>query len=173
MSKVVLIGMGDGFMDAPEYGSCELWGITSVLLWRWVNLTVDMNDHSGLRWGKSRKLLNDKVIAKSKEFNIPYIGLKEYPIDEIIEAFNTDFFSNTVDYAIALAVYRGFTEIDLHGVTLDGSGEYLKYQPGVNFWCGVAKGRGIKLTVYGKNTTVMRTEEGLLYGYDRPQKGRL
>lgn len=170
MSKVVIIGNGDGFMDAPEYGNEELWGITSLILWRDVNLVIDMNVYDDLRWGISQKRLHERVLERVKKFNTPYIGLKEYPIDDVIEKFNTDYFSSTVDYAIALALYRDFTEIDLYGVTLDRSGEYIKLQAGVNFWCGVAIGRGVKLTIYGKNSTVMKTEDGLLYGYDKPQR---
>ncbi|GAH17921.1 unnamed protein product, partial [marine sediment metagenome] len=59
-----------------------------------------------------------QAIAKAKGDNIPYTDLDNYPGDEIINYFGTDFFTNTIDYMLALAIYKGATEIKMYGVSI-------------------------------------------------------
>lgn len=165
--KVNIIGKGRTWVDAPmsEYS----WGITQIFLKRPVDLVIDMNVYDDLRWGQNEKDEADQVRKKCEEDGITYVGLENYPIDEIIKKFDTDYFSSTVDYAIALALSHGYDDIHLYGVTMDGSSDYYKIKCGCDFWCGMAKGMGRKVTVHGI-TTVMRTKDGLIYGYDKKQR---
>jgi hypothetical protein len=169
MSKVVnIIGSGKTWVDAPMEG--ENWGITLLPLLRsGFSLVIDMNVYEDGRWGAQQKQEAAVVKQRCEKVGIPYVDLKTYPIFEIMERFDTDYFSNTVDYAIALALYRGYDEINLYGVTLS-SHDYVKFKAGVDFWCGYAKGMGVNLKVHGW-TTVMKTTDGKMYGYDTPQKG--
>lgn len=166
--KVCIIGKGNGWEDAP----CDelTWGITQLLLRRDVNRVIDMNDYQ--LWGEIEKQDAERArkIAESK--GIEYIDRDNYPLQEIIKKFNTDYFSNTVDYAIALALYEGFNDIHLYGVNMISGGEYAYQKPGVDFWCGYAKGMGVSVTVHGLISTIMKTRDGLLYGYGIQQKQR-
>jgi hypothetical protein len=163
---VNIIGKGKSWVDAPTEG--ENWGITQLILRRPVSLVIDMNVYDDGRWGDQER----KDAIKSKglcvERNIPYIDLATYPIKEVIERFETDYFSSTVDYAIALALFRGYKEINLYGITL-GIADYSKLKCGCDFWCGYAKGLGAKIKVHGEST-VMKTTDGLIYGYDTKQE---
>ena len=163
-----IIGKGSGWETAPAHS--ESWGITQLILRRPVDLVIDMNVYEDNRWGNADRLgaIQSRELAHINQ--VPYIDLVSYPIDEVIRYFGTDYFTNTVDYAIALAIYRKFTGIGLYGVNMSNATEYAYQKPGVEFWIGQAMGRGIKVTVHGNLSTILKTRDGLLYGYGIPQR---
>jgi len=167
MKQVAIIAKGRGWVDAPY--NCETWGITQLLIRRPVDLVIDMNVYEDLRWGKKEALENKMVMLMCKTSHIPYIGLNNYPLSEIMEQFDTDYFGGTIEYAIALAIYRGYEVIDLYGINFKLNSEYGYQKPSIDFWCGVAKGRGIKIKSHG-DSLIMKTIDGLIYGYDTEQK---
>jgi hypothetical protein len=120
--------------------------------------------------GKCRKTRSDTIKGVGSHQSSAIHRLGSYPIDEVIRYFGTDYFTNTVDYAIALAIYRKFTGIGLYGVNMSNATEYAYQKPGVEFWIGQAMGRGIKVTVHGNLSTILKTRDGLLYGYGIPQR---
>jgi hypothetical protein len=164
--QVSIIGKGRTWNEAPFGGEC--WGITQLILRRPVDLVIDMNVYEDGRWGEQEQQEAIRVVEICKDRGIPYVCLENYPIEEVVRKFKTDYFSSTVDYSIALAIHRGYTDIDLYGVTMDGTSDYYKIKCGCDFWCGYAKGRGVNVTTHG-TTTVMRTQDGLVYGYDVKQ----
>ena len=167
---VNIIGKCYGWDKAPAISDqYDSWGITQLLLRRPVDLVIDMNVYNDMRWGAEELKENDKVKVICAREDISYIGLENYPLDKVVKFFGVDYFSNTVDYAIALAIYRKYDEINLHGVSMITNTEYAYQKPGVDFWCGMAIGKGIKLRSYGKQTSIMKTHNGLLYGYDTKQ----
>jgi len=166
MKKVSIIGKGNGWEDAPHEGEC--WGITQLNLNRSVSRVIDMNDYE--IWGEKEMKESRQSRVLAYKNHIPYIDLDNYPLEEIQVFFDTDYFSNTVDYAIALAVYEGFEEIHLYGVNMEIDSEYAYQKPGVDFWCGIAKGKGIKVKIHGSRSKIMKTVDGFLYGYGYPQK---
>ena len=167
--KVIIIGKGRGWEDAPMDGFT--WGIKDLLLRRLVTLVFDM--HECPRNTPLEEAKQAITRHRAKTLGIPLICLENYPLEAIMKKFDTDYFSNSIDYALAYAIYQGFSEIDLYGVNMEVSSEYAYEKPGVDFWCGMAKGRGIKVTVYGEHSTMMKTRDGLLYGYNIPQTGRV
>lgn len=93
--------------------------------------------------------------------------LDNYPIDAITSHFKTKFLTNSIAYMIAKAVYDGFRKIDLYGCNIkpvSGSEPIIKNHPGVEFWLGVAIGRGVEISVHGESM-ILALPEGL-YGYD-------
>jgi hypothetical protein len=159
MKKVSIIGTDMGWAEAPEDG--DAWGINDVIKFRPVTRII------------SSDLLDDCTVMDAKqlaeESNTPFICQDNYPLKEIIEKFGVDYFSNTIAYAIALAIYEGYEEIDLYGINMYNPLEATHEKDGIDFWCGFAKGRGIKVTVHGVRSQVMRTKSGLLYGFGHPQ----
>ena len=95
--------------------------------------------------------------------------LKQLIKEEIIKEFDSDYFGSGIDYLIALAVYEGVDEIHLYGVCMSKKSEYAHQKPSVEHWIGIAKGRGVKVRVHGKNTAILRTKNYLMYGYQKPQ----
>jgi hypothetical protein len=167
VKQVTIIGKGAGWQDAPMVG--ETWGITQLILRRPVSMVIDMNVYDDGRWGDEQAREADAARQYCLDHAIPYIDLATYPIDDIIGHFGTDYFTNTVDYALALAIYRGYRAIDMYGVNMATFGEYAYQKPGVEFWTGMAMGRGIKVNVHGSLSVILKSRDGLLYGYDRRQ----
>jgi len=163
--KVIIIGKGHGWQDAPLEGEC--WGITQLILRRHVTRVIDLNDYT--LWGPDEARDARWARQEAARNGVPYIDRDNYPLKEIIEYFGTDYFSNTVDYAIALALYEGFTEIDLYGVNLSCLSEYIYLKAGVEYWIGRAQGMGAKVRAYGESS-VLKTKDGKLYGYGTKQR---
>ena len=167
---VNIIGKGLGWETAPTLSTeYETWGLTQLLLRRPVNLVIDMNVYDNMRWGINEKEENDKVKKLCPLMNIQYYGLENYPLTEVIDYFQTDYFNSTIDYALALAIYKQANSIHLYGINLTQGTEYKHQKPGVEFWCGIAKGKGIKVTTQ-EPTAILKTHDGLLYGYDTKQR---
>ena len=59
--------------------------------------------------------------------------------------------NSSVAYLIALAIYLKFEVIDVYGVELAHSSEYMSQQPIFAFWSGVALGQGITLNINCSN----------------------
>lgn len=168
MDKVIIIGGSPSWNMAPH--DVESWGATNLILKRPVNRVVDMNDYSNDAWGTGETKAANKAREHARAAGIPYIDLDSYPIEDIKHFFKTDYFSGTIDYMIALAIYEGAKEIDLYGVSVS-SGGYLYQKPGIDYWCGQAMGRGIEVGIYGEST-IMKTIDGLMYGYGTKQEIR-
>jgi hypothetical protein len=168
MNQVAIIGKGSGWELAPVRGNS--WGITQLVLRRQVSLVIDMNVYSDGRWGEDEARQARLARELCEKIHIPYVCPKNYPLQQIMDRFQTDYFSNTVDYALALAIHYDYTLIDLYGVNMATASEWAYQKSGVDFWCGVAIGAGRKVRVFGEQSRIMKTSDGLLYGYDIPQK---
>lgn len=165
--RVNIVGKSKTWVDAPYEG--EVWGITQLLLQRPCDLVIDMNVYDDGRWGEEEKWEADVVFKLCDINGIPHINLNNYPYQEISNKYKTDYFGSTLDYAIALALFRGYDDIHIYGATLAYEGDYYKLKCGVDFWCGYAKGLGVNLEVHGE-TVIMKTVDGLVYGYDIKQR---
>ena len=167
--KITIIGRGIGWRNAPKSG--EILGITHLNLHHPVTRVIDMNDYT--LWGDCEARLASKSRAKALREEIPYIDRESYPYSEVVSFFGVDYFTNTVDFALALSIYEGFKQIDIYAVTMQQGGEYAYQKPGVEFWIGQALGRGIKVNNYSERSTILKTIDGKVYGYGTPQKGLL
>ena len=165
MSKITIIGCGHGWEDAPTDG--ESWGVNHLITRRPVSMYFDLHD-----WEKEREdqlALLKAARERGEETNTPIMTQENYPLKEIIKEFQTDYFSNTVAYMIALAIYTGYDEIDLYGVNQEIGSEYIFEKGGVEYWLGIAKGRGINIAVHGERSHVLLTQSKQMYGFLKPQ----
>ncbi len=95
-------------------------------------------DH--FEWLKECRL---PVYMQSQHDDIPAsVG---FPRDQVIEEFG-DYFTSTVPYMLALAIYEGFSEIHLYGVDATSRTDYESQKASIEYFIGIARGRGI--TVY-------------------------
>lgn len=84
----------------------------------------------------------DSVRYPLEEINIEYMSWLTWN-DEPVKNF-----TSTISYAVALALYEGYTQIDIYGVELSHSSEYHSQQPTFAFWVGVAAGRKVKVNLH-------------------------
>lgn len=90
---------------------------------------------------------------------------KKYPLGEIVACVpgaNLRWFTASVSYAIALAIYRGYKEIGLYGMDMESNTEYGYQLMNFVFWMGVCYGKGIDL--YHISNKKYFSEK--LYGYE-------
>lgn len=76
-----------------------------------------------------------------------------------------DYFTSTPGEMVAHAVFLGAEEIGLYGVDLLQDEEYAYQRPGCEYWLGVARGLGIKVTV-PKASVLLKAN--YVYGYTEP-----
>lgn len=113
--------------------------------------------------------LKCKFIAPFKYEEIPLS--EAFPIDECVRQFGAPYFTNTICYMIAHALMNGAKEIELFGVNQASSSEYFYEKAGVEYWLGIANGRGVKVIINGDKSELLsnKTRFGgnLLYGYNQ------
>ena len=66
-------------------------------------------------------------------------------------------------YMIALAIEEGFQEIQLYGVECNLKLEYEEQKPCLEYFIGIAKGKGIKVYIH-PTSKLLKSEKGL-YGF--------
>jgi len=67
-----------------------------------------------------------------------------FPKEAVVEKFGT-YFTNTVSWMIAFAIYEGFEEIHVYGVDMACDDEYAHQRPSCEYFLGWAAGAGIKI----------------------------
>ena len=68
-----------------------------------------------------------------------------YPREEIFNIVGLDYFTSSVAYMIALAIYQKYDEIHLYGIDMPSQTEYFNERPCVEFWLGVAMANDINV----------------------------
>lgn len=94
------------------------------------------------------------------------IDQSNYPLDDIIKSFGSCFFTCSISYMIAYALHIGVNEIEMHGVDLNGTREYIAERSSVFYWIGRAEGIGVKV-----NMSNEIDKPAFLYGYQ--DEGRI
>lgn len=99
-----------------------------------------------------------------------YPGLVEFPLENVINDLGHDYFNSTAAYAVAYAIHLGVKRISLFGCdyTYPNAHDAEKGRACVEFWLGVARSRGITLTI-AKTSSLMdalHSRQERLYGYD-------
>jgi hypothetical protein len=124
------------------------------------SLNFDVEDIN--KWAKEQNCeiisQNKMVLGKHK------LNAKQYPFKKISEYFGTEYFTDTVCYMIAYALYihshlaenpnhaiRPELEyplrLKLFGIDMITSREQKQSKPGLEFWLGIARGMGCEIEV--------------------------
>lgn len=99
-----------------------------------------------------------------------YPSLVEFPLEDVLDALQFDYFNSTAAYAVAYAIWLGVEKISLFGCdyTYPNAHDAEKGRACLEFWLGQAAARGIKIGL-PKRTTLMDalySRQERLYGYD-------
>lgn len=97
------------------------------------------------------------------DFEGPIITQNNYPLKEIIAKYKSRFFTNSISYMIAYAIYSGFEKIFMYGVDMDIDGEYTFERPSVTYWIGFARGCGVEVNIASDIDNPL-----FLYGFENP-----
>jgi len=184
--KVVILGRGTGGEQYPrKIWTHKVWACFSAV--QAFHSRIDMafgadplelfeKRRSGM--SKAKFFANQAMLAVVRhevgQRNIPIFLPRVYkewptsvkfPLREIVDKFGITYFSNTICYMVAYAVYTGVKQIDLYGINMSYGSEYREEKGGLECWLGFAMGRGIKVNIHGALSQVLKTDSGLLYGY--------
>ncbi len=144
-------------------GDFECWGLNDLyrirrdIHWtRWFEIhDFKMSKGTWLRRGSSefRGMKVDSYLSDLGALNIP-VYMKDfnplvpnavkYPIEEVVDEFG-NYIGGTPCYMIAMAIKLGFEEIAMFGAKF--TGVYLFERPSVEYFLGIARGRGIKIYI--------------------------
>lgn len=173
-SKVAIVGFAPSSMEDAQFlfgdPDCEIWAINQLYIaWprivpgnripekqnvtRWFQIhhrhSYDQTvarDHSHHEWLQQQK--DFPIYMQDKEPDIP-CSVK-FPKDEILSKFRR-YFTNSISWEIALAIYEGFKKIFVYGVDMAQDTEYMYERPSVEYFCGYAEGAGIELVIPQKS----------------------
>jgi len=141
------------------------WGGREV---RW-DLLFDMHHPEVMRTFSRGKSAHWEVLRKTKKPVITLSKIKDipasisYPIEEIVKAYNSKYFTSTVSYQLAWALYMGYKEVHVYGVNFIGKEEYEYQRASAEFWIGYLRGAGVDVYI-PPSSCLMKA--AFLYGYE-------
>jgi len=190
--KVAIIG---GECESAEYlpigDEWEFWGLNAIrpnwampAKWsRWFNL--HRVEHLQQEWAKGLKA---EFNWASKNTTIPFyvIGVDdwlrvgnnaanynfvEFPMKQFmaLNDMRNSYHAGSFDMMVSFAISLGAKEISLHGIKLMDSGEPISARACMEYWCGVAEGRGVKVTTDPDCDLFYQyhfVKSNSIYGYD-------
>jgi len=170
---VVILGTAHSINDVPwNVAEYDYWACAPTIGYpqaKGNRIDVLFEFHSMEVWMKREKEMVDYGVPVLMQKKVPSIpNSMTYPIKEIQKKFSTytgvKYFTSTISYMIALAIYLGYEEIISYGVHMAATDEYGDQRQSCEYWSGVANGKGVIIT-YPPESTICRT--AYLYGYEQ------
>jgi len=184
--KVCIMGCSDSKSLAPlKDPNFEFWGVNNLFLslpnvpWtRWFEIhEITFDGMNFLRRGKPvfRGLSVNKYLEQISQIQCPvYMQQKwpsiqnsiVYPVQKVIKQFGR-YFTNTISWEIALALFEGFKEIYIYGVDMAVGSEYAHQRPSCEYFIGIARGMGVNV-VLPDEADLLKTR--FLYGFEQQKE---
>ena len=145
--KVAVVGLASSTHgDAPWADpSWEKWGLPwDDKGWPFMARHFEMHDLRLLHSEHSRRQTG--YFDRLKDCEQLYTQ-DNYPFEAVAESIGQAYWNSSIAYIMALAIHEGATEISLFGVDMDGGDEYAYQRPNMEYLVGVARGKGIKVTI--------------------------
>ncbi len=158
MKDLILLAKGNTRFSCP-FDGVEVWGVNDV--GSFPEFKGKHIDRIFTFDPRSTDWLDKARVAPIYSWQ-PYADQK-YPLKEVMEHFHTTYFTNTISYMLALAIYEKFERIRLYGVDAPYGGIYFMEKSGLEYWIGRAQQAGIEV-VPCEGSLMLQTYDGLLYG---------
>jgi hypothetical protein len=166
MKSVTLVGML-GPQEGDDLGT-EVWGVNA-------SYTVHSNLARLYFMDEVDDVVHPEFVENATSLGVPIYcrdssvlpGAITYPLHEVLAEFKSPYFTSSVSYMLAHAILEGYERIHLYRVyEMPWSRDYAAQKSCLDFWAGVAIGRGVELTT-SKFSLVGRANpwESSLYGY--------
>lgn len=104
-------------------------------------LETKMRSKDHITW-----LQNSKIPIFMREHFKDIPNSIPYPRKMILEKYRK-YFTNTISWQLALAIDMGYKEIGIYGVNMATEDEYVSQRPSVEYFIGIAEGKGIKVII--------------------------
>lgn len=167
MKTVTLLGMGSTMLKC-RYDTDEVWGVNSVYKMAKKLDKLFITDPKLNYYDKP-----NHDFAELNALNIPIVSLHKfkelkklvhYPYDKIVARWGSEFFTNSICYMVAYALYNDYKLIKMCGIDMATSMEYILERGGIEFWVGVGTGMGVKFDIT-KQSMVCKPPMGIPYGH--------
>ena len=186
MKKVAIVGFATTrdmapFTD-PEF---EIWTVNNLYsavprtdrIFQLHHPRHLMSDAHGVAAEDHIKFLQETdipIYMQEKYEDIP--ASVRFPLEELTAEFGLPradgtgidgYWTNSISFMIALAIYEGFDVIHVYGVDMAVNTEYNEQRPSCEYYLGIAKGRGIELYL-PPQSDLLKTR--FVYGYEEEIK---
>jgi len=172
--EVAIVGFAPSTMEDVQFlfgkQNCEIWPLNQLYVaWPRIQPSVRMEERRNTtRWFQiHHRHSYDQTIGRDhshhewlqKQTDFPIYMMEKYndiqcsclfPKQQLLDKFRR-YFTNSISWEIALAIYEGFKKIYIYGVDMAQDSEYAFERPSVEFFCGYAEGAGIEVVVPEKS----------------------
>jgi hypothetical protein len=185
-STLAIIGSHPRTRDEFDFNrdDCDIWVFNEAMSSKWAaRADAVFQMHAEPIW-RNPKNRNDKghydwlkggdtpiVYMQAQYPDVPMS--KDYLVDDVSRSLlfslsqtvggerrEIRYFTSSVNYALALGIYKAYKKIEIYGVEMETDTEYRYQRDGVAFWIGFAGGRGIEVDFHGS------IFDAPLYGYE-------
>ena len=168
LNDVIILAKGEGRIVCP-FDAEEVWTVNDA------GAEKNFKHKDKLKIDKVFRFddTDPKFLAEMRQ-QAPIVSFREYadikyPIKERQEKYKTNYFSNTISYMIAYAMYTGVKQLRFYGVDAPYGGIYETERSGIEYWLGRAEHAGVKV-IPGPSSHLLLTMSGNLYGETREGK---
>lgn len=182
LQYITILGTGATLSRCPEkkIEGGEYWGCNNT--YKKVKVELDklfiIHDLYLTQYNKEKNLIKE---INEKSFPVYTLGkydkLKNnvrYPMEKILKEFKMGYFLNNISYMLALAIIEKPKCIGMFGVDMNFQTniEYMRNEKScIEFWLGVATGRGIEIHIPQQSTIMKRQGRGAFYGMKAKKEG--
>lgn len=164
-------------MYTPEHDGAwdEVWAINAmggvIRCDRVIHMDPISASLDDVRWKRLYDKLRDWGVPVVTAYPHPdYPNSVAYPLHEVVKATTGSmaYFNTTVAYAVALAIYEGFTDISLSGCDFTYPEKHAAESGRgcTEFWLAVAALKGIHIHIAPRSNLMDTNEFRRLYGYN-------
>jgi hypothetical protein len=163
--------------DDFEY---EIWGLNQLYRHlpradRWFDIHENWDEHviegtDHAAWIKNSEIpvyMKDFLPDAPQSLRFPIEHTMRYFSQDILGKADFDYYTSTIAYMLALAIYEKFETIAIYGVDLVIGTEYFHQKACVEYYLGVAAGKGIQIIV-PEESALLKQE--YRYGWEKASK---
>jgi len=179
LDKIIILAQGPSWYQCPDLvpgnDKVEIWGSNVIYRDHAVDRLFFAHDMRGHFFNDDMDIFENLNKIGMPVYTAgsykPLVNNAQIPVLEILKEFKVGFFLNVIAWMMATAILQKPKTIDMYGVDMrpDADSEhYINEKGTMEFWCGVAMGRGIPIK-NTKESYVMKTkQEGNFSGF-RPK----
>jgi hypothetical protein len=175
--KVAIIGLSPASHDMAPWADpeWEKWGMPwDEGYWLQCTRLFEMHDMRLLRSNHSRRKAG--YMRRLQDMDCPlymqeayYASATRYPFEEVAKSIGGAYWNSSPAYMLALAIHEGAEEIGIYGVDLVDVDEYGYQKPNMEYLIGLARGKGIKVTIPDESALCKFEPHGIKFFDHVPQ----
>jgi hypothetical protein len=176
--KVAICGTAPTVRHAPfNNDEFDIWGVAHcTFLMDVTRMDVIFEIHKKEIYDKDNAPFHrfPNALLYLPELDAKFPNAKKFPLKEILDKYKVNegfdnarsYMSSSIPYMICMAIEAGYEEIHMYGIHLLMEEEYFFQRPCVEYYLGLAQGKGIKVFI-ADGADILSF--GYLYGYQEKE----